>query len=470
MPRDFAPPKVDRTARVRIGARRRGLTIGQAVVTCGLIGAFTVSALRAPAASFAILLFVLQIGFLVLAAWRIYLIAASSYRPSDEAPNRDPTEAGKLPRYTILAALHDEAEVVGQLIERLAEIDYPPDRLEAFLLLEAHDLETIDAAEACDRPDWLRIMVVPPGRPLTKPRALNHGLAHASGEFLVIYDAEDDPDPMQLREAASRFAADRTEAYACLQSPLRIRRRNDRRASPFLDRQFAVEYAALFEVKLPAMARLGLPFPLGGTSNHFRIGPLREVGGWDAWNVTEDADLGFELWRRGWRLGVLSRPTYETPPGELDNWLPQRARWLKGYMQTWGVHTRDLRPLGLRGLFALSMTIGAGLVSAAGHAVAIAWVLAWMLVSVMAGLPPAPPLFSMSVLVLALAAAWLQCAIGAHRGRVPYGPWDMIAAPAYWSLLTLAFAHALWRLIREPFAWDKTRHHRDEDAQPAVML
>ncbi len=468
MPRDFTPPETDRTAAVRIGARRRGLTVGQAIVTFAFIAAFVVSAIRAPAASFATVLTALQIGFLVLAAWRIYLIAASGHRPSDEGSNRD--EANTLPRYTILAALHDEAEVVGQLIERLAEIDYPPDRLEAFLLLEAHDPETLDAAQGCERPDWLRIMVVPPGKPLTKPRALNHGLARATGDLVVIYDAEDDPDPLQLREAAARFAADTRCAYACLQSPLRIRRRNDRRASPFLDRQFAVEYAALFEVKLPAMARLGLPFPLGGTSNHFRIGPLREVGGWDAWNVTEDADLGFELWRRGWRLGVLSRPTYETPPGGLDYWLPQRVRWLKGYMQTWGVHTRDLRTLGLRGLFAMSMTIGAGLVSAAAQAVALAWVLAWVLVSVTAGLPPAPPLFSMSVLVLALAAAWLQCAIGAYRGRVPYGPWDMIAAPAYWSLLTLAFAHALWRLIREPFAWDKTTHHRDEDAQPAAIV
>ena len=470
MPRDFAPPQIDLTAPARIGARRRGMTVGQAIVTFALIAAFVASAIRTPAQAFGAVLTALQVGFLILAAWRIYLIAASGHRPPDEVSIRDPADARNPPRYTILAALHDEAEVVGQLIERLAAIDYPPDRLEAFLLLEAHDLETLDAAEACDRPDWLKIMVVPPGRPLTKPRALNHGLARATGDLLVIYDAEDDPDPLQLREAAARFAADKRGAYACLQSPLRIRRRNDRRASPFLDRQFAVEYAALFEVKLPAMARLGLPFPLGGTSNHFRVGPLLEVGGWDAWNVTEDADLGFELWRRGWRLGVLNRPTYETPPGDLDNWLPQRVRWLKGYMQTWGVHTRDLRTLGLRGLFAMSMTIGAGLVSAAGHAVALAWVLAWVLVSVTAGLPPAPPLFSMSVLVLALAAAWLQCAIGAYRGRVPYGPWDMIAAPAYWSLLTLAFAHALWRLIREPFAWDKTTHHRDEDAQPAAIV
>ncbi|RYG14491.1 MAG: glycosyltransferase, partial [Caulobacteraceae bacterium] len=146
-----------------------------------------------------------------------------------------------------MAALYDEAEVVSQLIGRLSRIEYPADRLEAFILLEAHDLETIQAAEACPRPDWLQILVVPPGSPKTKPRALNYGLARATGDLLTIYDAEDDPDPLQLREAAARFAADESGRIACFQSPLRIRRLARRpHASPFLDRQFAVEYAALF--------------------------------------------------------------------------------------------------------------------------------------------------------------------------------------------------------------------------------
>ena len=127
-----------------------------------------------------------------------------------------------------------------------------------------------------------------------------------------------------MREAAAAFAADRMGRLACLQAPLRIRPRSES-APTFLERQFAAEYAALFETTLPGMCRLGLPFPLGGTSNHFRVDVLRAVGGWDVWNVTEDADLGFRLWRRGWRLGVISRPTWETPPGAFQHWLPQRT-------------------------------------------------------------------------------------------------------------------------------------------------
>lgn len=396
--------------------------------------------------------------FLAVSSWRVALVILSARPPGW----RDPAAATELPTYTVLVALHDEAEVMDQLVERLARIDYPQARLQGLLILEAHDTPTIAAAMAARRPVWLEVLVAPPGQPRTKPRALNCALPHVTGELLTVYDAEDEPDPLQLREAAARFAADADGRLACLQAPLRIRRMHrGLYASPFLDRQFAAEYASLFETALPGMARLGLPFPLGGTSNHFRVDVLREVGGWDAFNVTEDADLGFRLWAQGWRLGVIARPTWETPPGDLSDWLPQRTRWLKGYMQTWGVHTRRPWRLGARGAFALTMTVGASVVSASVNGPSLAWVAATVLVAAMAGLQPQTPALALSVLILGAASAWLSCAIGARRAGVPYGPTDMVAAPAYWALQSLAAAHAAWRLVREPFAWDKTRHRRD---------
>jgi len=397
----------------------------------------------------------LAAGFLLLALWRLLLVALSG-GPAPACP-----EPARWPTYTVLAALYDEAEVVSSLIARLARLDYPADRLQGLLLIEAHDHATLSAARAAPRPDWLELCVVPPGAPQTKPRALNHGLGRATGELLTVYDAEDEPDPGQLRAAAARFAADERGRLACLQAPLRIRRRDPTGERPFFDRQFAAEYAALFETALPGLARLGLPFPLGGTSNHFRAEALRRVGGWDAWNVTEDADLGFRLWARGWRLGVIDRPTWETPPGGLEHWLPQRVRWQKGYMQTWGVHTRRPWRLGARGLAALTLTVGASLASAAIHGPSLAWLAAGALVAASAGLSPATPLLSLLVLGLGAGAAWLACLFGTRRAGVPYDLRDMLAAPAYWSLLSLAFAHAAWRLVREPFAWDKTVHHAD---------
>jgi len=441
-----------------LSASQRSLTWGQGLsvvaVGAGLVGWVW----RDPAGLHAALSFAIPAIFLACALWRLALIVASGRR---RAPQISPAP---LPRYTVVAALHDEAEVLPQLVENLAALDYPADRLEGFLALEAHDHETIEAAYAADRPDWLSILIVPPGEPRTKPRALNHALARATGRLITVYDAEDDPDPLQLREAAACFARDPTGRLACLQAPLRIRRRTrSPEASPFLDRQFAIEYAALFEVVLPGMTRLGLPFPLGGTSNHFRVDILKRVGGWDAWNVTEDADLGFRLWRAGYRLGVLTRPTWETPPGGLHAWLPQRNRWMKGYMQTWGVHTRRPLSLGLRGLLALVMTLGVSLASAAVHAPSVAWVAASVLVAAVAGLTPSTPIPALGVLMLGAGMAWVSAFIGARRAGIPYSLIDVLQAPAYWSLLSLAFVHATWRLMTEPFAWDKTRHRPDPE-------
>lgn len=438
----------------RQSAAQRSLSIDQ-IILLGLAGGGGVLWWSAdPRGAGEALVTTTAVAFLALAAWRIALATASA------GPVLTHPSPAALPRYTILAALHDEAEVVGQLIERLSRIDYPANRLQGLLVLEAHDHATIAAALAAPRPAWLEVFVAPPGQPLTKPRALNCALGQATGDLLTVYDAEDEPDPRQLQEAAARFAADRAGRLACLQAPLRIRPRST--ATPtFLERQFAAEYAALFETMLPGMCRLGLPFPLGGTSNHFRTDVLRAVGGWDVWNVTEDADLGFRLWRGGWRLGVISRPTWETPPGALRHWLPQRTRWLKGYMQTFGVHSRRPWELGPRGLFSLFVTVGAGLASAAIHGLSLAWLGTAVLVSAMAGVTPRIPVLAAVVLLVGAASAWLCCWIGARRAGVRYGLADMAAAPAYWALLSLGWAHAAWRLIREPFAWDKTVHRPD---------
>jgi cellulose synthase/poly-beta-1,6-N-acetylglucosamine synthase-like glycosyltransferase len=419
----------------------------------------------APGLAGPFLLYGFALLFLAMAAWRILLVVLSR-RPPPSAP-----DAVVWPRYTVIAALHDEVDVVGQLVENLSQIDYPPDRLQGLLVLEAHDHATIAAALVAPRPDWLEVFIAPPGAPQTKPRALNCALERATGDLLTVYDAEDDPDPLQLKEAAARFARDETGRLACLQAPLRIRRKHrGPTSSPFLDRQFAAEYAALFEVLLPGMARLGLPFPLGGTSNHFRVDVLRRIGGWDAFNVTEDADLGYRLWRQGWRQGVITRPTWETPPGDLDAWLPQRTRWLKGYMQTFGVHTRRAWRLGPAGLFSLFVSLGSGLVSAAIHGPSLAWFAASVSVAAMAGLPPQMPLLAPVVCIIGVVSAWIACSVGAHRAGIEYRSTDMLAAPAYWSLLSLAFVHAAWRLVREPFNWNKTTHHADTPPKLATII
>lgn len=393
------------------------------------------------------------IGFASVIAVRAAgcLIAPEPERPLSRRPR-------KWPHYTVIAALKDEAEVVPQLIRRLSRLDYPPNRLHGFLVVEPDDPATLNAILSTRRPNWLRPIVAPPGRPGTKPRALNVALDLALPGLLTVYDAEDEPHPEQLREAALAFAAAPAD-LACLQAPLRIRILG--RTSTWLERQFRLEYAALFDVLLPALTKLGLPIPLGGTSNHFRVDILRQVGGWDPWNVTEDADLGLRLCRFGYRIGMLSRPTRESPPRDLKAWIPQRTRWLKGFMQTIAVHLRDPWSLGWRGLLAMHLTLGAAVASAALQGPVLAGVIAGLLIY---GFNASFPAVSASGLVLFLAGwavAMAALAIGANRARADTRVTDILTAPVYWSLASIAQVHAVWRLIRKPHHWDKTPHPPD---------
>ncbi len=154
-----------------------------------------------------------------------------------------------------------------------------------------------------DLPPHFEVIVVPQGSPQTKPRALNYALQFCRGSLLTIYDAEDIPEPNQLREVARKFSG-AGEKLACLQAQLSFYNPNEN----WLTRQFTAEYATLFGLILPALAAHNLPLPLGGTSNHFRTRNLRQIGGWDPYNVTEDADLGLRLARLGYRTGVRGKP------------------------------------------------------------------------------------------------------------------------------------------------------------------
>lgn len=437
------------------GARFRGLTADQWILLTALVIGLAGGLWLARPTT---LLTIVWIGWTFFGCIGV-LRAATAALSVGRAPEGPPLRAW--PRYTIVAPLRGEADVVSALIARLKAIDYPRSRLQGMILVEPDDPETVAAAMTAERPDWLQVVVAPPGEPRTKPRALNVGLAMATGRFITVYDAEDDPDPLQLKEAAARFSVEGPE-LACLQAPLRIRTPRRGRGDRFLHAQFAAEYAALFEVVLPALARLGWPFPLGGTSNHFRVDALKRVGGWDAWNVTEDADLGFRLWRHGYRLGVVNRPTYEPPPADFAQWLPQRTRWLKGHFQTWGVHMRRPWRLGWRGFLALQLTLGQSLAAAAIHAVTAAWLVSVLLIWGGTGLDPMAPAPALVTLLIGSSSAWLLCAVGSMRAGLRYDWRTILSAPGYWMLQSLALGHAVVRLATDPFAWDKTHHSLDD--------
>ncbi|MFC7571176.1 glycosyltransferase [Klenkia terrae] len=263
----------------------------------------------------------------------------------------------ELPRYTILVPVYKEAGIVGLLMKNLSSLDYPREKLEILLLLEEDDPETLQAALAAAPPDIVRILVVPHSLPKTKPRACNVGLSFARGDLVVIYDAEDRPDPDQLKKSVVAFAKGGTD-LVCVQAALNYFNAEEN----LLTRMFTLEYSSWFDYTLPGLDAMRLPIPLGGTSNHFRADMLRELGGWDPFNVTEDADLGVRASARGGRVAVVNSTTYEEANMALGNWLRQRSRWIKGYMQTFLVHSRHpvrlVRAIGLRQAVGFLLTIG----------------------------------------------------------------------------------------------------------------
>lgn len=356
-----------------------------------------------------------------------------------------------LPRYTVIAPMYREASVCPQLVSHLDALIYPRDRLQVLLTLEADDAETLLALQALALPPAFGIFVAPPGWPKTKPRACNEAMKAATGELLVIYDAEDRPEPGQLLEAAARFAA--APEAACFQAPLRIDQTRG-----FLGEQFAFEYAAQFETLLPALHRLGVAFPLGGSSNHFRTAALRSVGGWDPHNVTEDADLGFRMAAAGMRSGLLATPTWEEPPHSLRDWIPQRSRWVKGHLQTWLVHMRRPCSGGPKRFLALQVTLGLGVVSAAAHGPLAALLIVDVVLRVSGLREPPLGVEEGALLAASWSASLLTMLLGVRRAAVELGWRQALQAPFYWPLHSLAAGRAVWQLIRAPFLWDKTEH------------
>ena len=267
------------------------------------------------------------------------------------------------------------------------------------------------------------------------------------------------PEPDQLRRALDVFrAAD--ERLACVQASLTI----DNTTDSWLARMFTADYAGQFDAFLPGLAALRLPLPLGGSSNHFRTDVLRQVGGWDSYNVTEDADLGIRLSRLGYRSGVLSSATYEEAPARFGPWLKQRTRWYKGWMQTWLVHMRRpwrlVRELTLAGAVAFQLFLACNVLAALVHPIFMAGLCYSLLAAQplqVVGTMHAAPVFA-ATLLGGYASTIAIDLIGLRRRGLLAHAWALVLTPLYWFLLSLAAWRALWQLVCDPQRWEKTEH------------
>lgn len=389
------------------------------------------------------------------------LLATWEFVPRGAAPPAAlPDEA--LPSYSVIAAVHREEAIVEALVGRLDALDYPRARREILIVVEADDAATRAAAARAivGRPDF-RLIDVPRGFPRTKPRALTYALAFARGALVAVYDAEDRPDPDQLRKAAAALV-NGPDHLACVQARLVIDR-----TDLALQRQFAIEYACLFDGLLPWLGRNRLPLPLGGTSNHFKRIALDSVGGWDPYNVTEDMDLAIRLARFGLTADTIDSATREEAPARPTVWFRQRVRWIKGWITCYLVAMRRPLPLyrevGARGFLAIQVLLGATVAAMLVHPIGL--LLAGLHVT---GARPLPVVDGFvgdlvnAVLLLGTLTGyggnvWLARRVLRSRGRreLLRGTWLM---PLYWIMISTAAWWALVDLLRRPHHWAKTPH------------
>ncbi len=366
----------------------------------------------------------------------------------------------ELPVFTVLVPMFREAEMLPTLAQALRQLDYPLGKLDIKIVLEDGDRETIEVARTLGLEGVFEVIRVPPSLPQTKPKACNFALRFARGEYLVIYDAEDRPEPDQLRKVVATFMQSPPEV-ACLQCCLNYYNASEN----WLARMFTLDYSLWFDQMLPGLERLRIPIPLGGTSNHFKIKVLRELHAWDPFNVTEDADLGLRLTQKGYRVGVVDSTTFEEASCHAGNWVRQRSRWIKGYMQTFLVHTRRplhlLRTAGPLGFLGFVFFIGGTVLAALLNP--IFWILYFFWLAALAtGFDIVFPELLLFLSLLNLLAGngafiYLSMLAPIRRGwlnLIPYG----LTVLGYWVLMSVAAYRALWQLIYDPFYWEKTQH------------
>ncbi len=423
---------------------------------------------------------VLSILYFADAIFNIFVMLKSLYKDHDIHVSEEELakiDEKKLPMYSILCPLYKEAHVVPQFLEGIARIDWPKEKLDVMFLLEEDDVETIQAFSEMTLPYYARTVIVPHSQPKTKPKACNYGLSFAKGKYLVIFDAEDIPDIYQLKKAYVSFQKVPADVK-CLQAKLSYY--NSRQN--LLTRFFTAEYSLWFDLTLPGLQSLNSALPLGGTSNHFDTAVLRKLEGWDPFNVTEDADLGLRLFQKGYRTAIIDSTTYEEATSVTKNWLRQRSRWIKGYMQTYLVHMRNNRRFvkekGIWHNLIFQMTVGGKIMFALLNP--LMWIITILYFAAYDSFGPImraiyqPPYSYLAVFSWVFGNfLFLYSYMVAVAKREQ---WDLakyvLLIPLYWVLMSTSAMIALYQLIIKPHYWEKTVHgfHLGTNKSPAPIV
>ncbi len=396
--------------------------------------------------------------------FNLFLIYRSfSSSPEIRVSDTEISSQTNWPKYTVFCPLYKEAEIIPQFVEAMSRMDYPKDRLQVLLLLEEDDKATIQAAYNMNLPTYVEVVVIPHSLPKTKPKALNYGMGYATGDIIVIYDAEDIPEPLQLKKAVLAFAKS-SENTVCIQAKLNF-------YNPYqnlLTKMFTSEYSLWFDLVLTGLQSIDAPIPLGGTSNHFLTKYIKVLRGWDPFNVTEDCDLGIRLVKKGYRTAILDSTTYEEANSDYINWFWQRTRWIKGYIQTYFVHMRDPKSLwaGIRNphILTFQLVVGGKVLSMFINPLMWITTISYFVFKPLVGdtiesFFPAP-VFYLSIFSLIFGNFlymyyyMIGCAKRGYDELLIY----TVLVPFYWLAMSFAAVVAVWRYIVAPHHWSKTKH------------
>ncbi len=396
--------------------------------------------------------------------FNFYLIMQSFIHPSEIFIEDIEVHADThWPTYTIFCPLYKESEVLQQFIQAIEDLDYPKEKIQVILLLEEDDTETLNRIHTISLPSFFEIRIPPPSFPKTKPKALNFGLQYAKGEYCVVYDAEDIPDKTQLKKVVLAFRK-AGEKVKCIQAKLNF-------YNPFqniLTRVFTAEYSLWFDLVLTGLQSTHSPIPLGGTSNHFKTKELRQIRGWDSFNVTEDCDLGLRLAKNGYETAIVNSTTLEEANSDIPNWFSQRGRWIKGYIQTYLVHARNpinfIKTATLKQFLAFQLVVGGKVMSLFINPLMWTITLLYFLLRPFVGHTiekffPGPILY-LGVLCLVfgnflyLYYYMVGCAKRGQYSLIKYA----FLVPFYWLAMSISGWNALYKILTQPHYWAKTHH------------
>lgn len=397
--------------------------------------------------------------------FNLYLIVSSLRHTSIiDVSKKEIDAVTEWPMYTIMCPLYKEWSVIPQFVEAIDAMDYPKDKMQVLLVLEEDDKQTQEEVKKMKLPPYFEALVTPHHEPKTKPKACNYALLHSKGDYIVIYDAEDVPDPLQLKKAIVAFKRVEKENVVCLQAKLNFYNIHQN----ILTRLFTLEYSLWFDLVLTGLHSINAPIPLGGTSNHFRREYLDLLQGWDPFNVTEDCDLGIRLFKYKYKTKILESITLEEANSNFFGWFKQRSRWIKGYIQTYFVHMRRphefITDWSNPHLLTFQLIVGGKVLSMWINPILWLMTISYFMFRPIVG-PFIESLYLTPIFYLAVISLlfgnflyFYYYMIGAARK----GYWDLMKyafiVPFYWIMMSYSSLMALYQIIFAPHYWEKTKH------------